>query len=143
MLGHRVLYSDDLDEMLRHADEYRAQLGALLVPAGNALDWWPTVRKRLIEPMGIAPRSVLPVGEPIAASYAESLYSDGVRWALWEPYSPWDLRFAVTMVLSQSDPTGLRLETRIPCAIAVEVQSQTRTTPAQLTDFRSEERRVG
>ncbi len=134
VLGHRMLYSDDLDEMIRHAAEYREQMGALLLPAAHAMDWWPTVRKWVVEPIGIAPRSVLPVGESIAASDAESLHSDGLRWMLREPFSPQELRFAVSKVLAEADPDELRIETRVPCSIPVEVESPHRTVTAHLTD---------
>jgi hypothetical protein len=135
VLGLQQLYADDLEELTAIAADYRTQAGALLLPATRAVDWWPAVRKRVIEPLGLAPRSVLPVGAQIADSDAESLHCDGLRWALWEPYSPFELRFAVSLVLSETDEKDLRIETRVPCAISVAVESQSRTVPAQLTDL--------
>jgi PilZ domain len=135
VLGHQLLYADDLEDLVQLATEYRAQVGALLLPAGRTAEWWPAVRKRIVEPLGLAPRSVLPVGERIADAEAESLQREGLRWALSEPCTPWELRFAVTMVLAASDPSDLRLETRVPCAIPVEVSSHSRKAPAQVTDL--------
>jgi hypothetical protein len=135
VLGHQLLYADDLEDLVQLATEYRAQVGALLLPAGRTVEWWPAVRKRIVEPLGLAPRSVLPVGERIADRDAESLHREGLRWALSEPCTPWELRFAVTMVLAASDPGDLRLETRVPCAIPVEVTSHSRKTTAQVTDL--------
>jgi hypothetical protein len=135
VMGHTLLYADDLDELVALAGEYRAQVGALLLPATRATEWWPTVHKRVVEPLDLAPRAVLPVGERIAAADTETLHREGLRWALWEPFTPWELRFAATMVLAVADPNDLRLETRVPCAVAVEVVSDSRKTPAQLTDL--------
>jgi hypothetical protein len=135
ILGHQLLYADDLEDLISLAREYRAQAGALILPGAHAAEWWPAVRKRLVEPLGIAPRAVLPVGERIAEADAEALHRDGLRWELWEPFTPWELRFAVTMALAEADPNDVRLETRVPCAVAVEVASDSRRTPAQLTDL--------
>jgi|SoiMethySBSTD1v2_1073268.scaffolds.fasta_scaffold1108401_2 Tfp pilus assembly protein PilZ len=135
VLGHRPLYADDLDELASVAEEHRAQAGALLLPASHACEWWPALRKRIVEPLGLAPEAVLPVGEPLAAADAESLQCDGLRWMLREPASPWELRFAVSLVLFETDPHEARIELRVPCAIPVEVESATRTTRAELTDL--------
>ena len=135
VLGHRPLYADDLDELALLAEERRVDVGALLLPASRASDWWPALRKRIVEPLGLAARSVLPVGEPLATADAEALHCDGLRWALREPCSPWELRFAVSLVLAETDPRDARSELRVPCAISVEVESTSRTTRAQLTDL--------
>ena len=135
VLGHQLLYADDLDDLVSLSREYRAQVGALLLPAERAAEWWPEVRKRVVEPLGLAPRAVLPVGELLGEADAEALYRDGLRWALWKPFSPWELRFAVTMVLSEADPNDLRLETRVPCSVPVDVVADSRTSPAELTDL--------
>ena len=135
VMGHQLLYADDLEDLVSLSREHRAQLGALIVPAAQAVEWWPTVRKQLLEPLGIAPRAVLPVGPRIAEADAEALHGEGLRWALWEPFTPWELRFAVTMVLAETDPNDVRLEARVPCAVAVEVLTDSRRTPAQLTDL--------
>ena len=135
VLGHQLLYADDLDELISLASEYREKIGALLIPAAHAAEWWPEVRTWLLGPFGLTARAVLPVGERIADADAQMLHKDGVRWALWKPYSPWELRFAVTMVLAVQDPNETRLEKRVPCSIEVDVIADSRTSPARLTDL--------
>lgn len=135
VLGHQVLYGEDVDELVRLARERPGQVGALLLPALHASERWPMVRKRVVEPLGLTPRTVLPVGAQLVDSDAQALHCDGLRWALAGPFTPLDLRFAVSMVLSESDPNELRRETRVPCSIAVEVESQSRSCPALLTDL--------
>jgi hypothetical protein len=135
VLGHQLLYADDLEDLVQIATEYRAQAGALLLPAARAAEWWPAAHKRIVEPLGLAPCSVLPVGERISEADAESLHREGLCWALWEPFTPWELRFAVSLVLSVSDPSELRLEMRVPCSIAMEIETEHRVLPARLTDL--------
>ena len=135
VLGHDPIYADDVDELIALAGERPGRAGALLLPAAHGCDWWPVIRKDVALPLGIAPRSVLPVGTRLADPDAQALHRDGLRWALAEPFTPWELRFAVSVVLSVSDANDLRLETRMPCAIRVEVESQSRAIPAELTDF--------
>lgn len=138
-LGHRPFYADDVDEMVLLAREHRDQVGALLVPAARASDGWVRLRTRIVEALGIAPCAVLPVGARLSESDTAALHGHGhgLRWALWEPFSSKELRFAVSMVLSETDPNELRLETRVPCAITVEVSSQGRLVPGRLTDLSS------
>ena len=135
VLGHHPIYSDDVDQLVLLARERPGQVGALLLPAQHACVWWPVIRKDVALPLGLSPRSVLPVGTALADSDADALHGDGLRWALSEPFTPWELRFAVSLVLSASDPNELRLEMRVPCSIAVEVESQSRSVPAQITDL--------
>jgi hypothetical protein len=135
VLGHQLLYADDLEDLVSLADEYRAQIGALILPTVHAVEWWPAVRKRVVEPFGFASRTVLPVGPPIPESDVQALHREGLRWALWEPFTPWELRFAASMVLAEADPNDLRVETRVPCAVPIDVVADSRVSPAQLTDL--------
>jgi hypothetical protein len=134
-LGHTPLYAADLDELILIAQEHRGQVGAVLLPAAEAVTRCRAVRERIVEPFGLSARSVLPVGAPLPGLEADALYAQGVRWALWQPYSPWELRFAVGMVLSDTDPNETRLEARVPCAIAVSIESHNRASSGQLTDL--------
>jgi hypothetical protein len=135
VLGHQLLYADDLDDLVSLAAEYRAQIGALILPTAPAVEWWPAVRKRVVEPLRLASRAVLPVGPPIPESHVQALHREGLRWALWEPFTPWELRFAVSMVLAEADPNDLRVETRVPCAVPIDVVADSRISAAQVTDL--------
>jgi hypothetical protein len=134
-LGHRPFYASDLDELVLLARERRAQLGAVLIPAAHVAAWWPALRARVLVPVGLEARSVLPVGEALAPVDSDSLHSAGIRWMLTEPYTTRELRFAVSMVLSATDPNELRLETRIPCSIGIEVGGERRAVPARISDL--------
>ena len=135
VLGHHPIYSDDVDQLVLLARERPGQVGALIMPAQHACVWWPVIRKDVALPLGLSPRSVLPVGAGLANSDGAALHCDGLRWVLSEPFTPWELRFAASMVLSASDPNELRLEMRVPSSIPVEVESHSRSVPAQITDL--------
>ena len=133
-LGHQPLYATGLDELVQIAREHPDQVGVVMLPASEAVAWCPAVIER-IEPLGLSARSLLPVGVPLGSDEADALYSHGVRWVLWQPYSPWELRFAVGMVLSDTDPNEARLQVRVPCSIAVSIESANRASSGQLTDL--------
>ena len=135
VLGHQPLYAEDVEELILLAHELRRQVGALVLPAVHACEWWPVVRKQVVEALGLAPRSVLPVGARLADPDAQALHCDGLRWALAEPYTPLELRFAVSMVLFEGDQDEPRIESRVPCELEVEVESESRVLPAKLTDL--------
>jgi Tfp pilus assembly protein PilZ len=134
-LGHRPFYATDFDELVLLARERRAQLGAVLIPAAHVSRWWSALRARVLAPLALEACSVLPVGQALAPADSASLHSAGIRWALAEPFSLKELRFAVSMVLSATDPNELRIETRVPCSIAIEVGYEGRAVRARISDL--------
>lgn len=134
-LGLRPLYADCLDELVLLSREYRDQVGAVLVPSPGLQERLPVLAKRLLLPLGLPPSAILPVGPRLRDDECEALRCEGLRWSLWEPFEPQDLRFAVGRVLSQTDPEERRLEARVPCAIPAQVEVRGRRTPVRLTDL--------
>jgi hypothetical protein len=135
VLGHQPIYSDDIDQLILLARERPGRVGALLLPAAKVCDWWPVLREDVAVPLGISPRSVLPVGGRLSDRDAHTLHGEGLRWSLSDPVTPWELRFAVAMVLSANDPNELRLEMRVPSSVPVEMEARSRSVPGQLTDL--------
>src|SRR5262249_34418703 len=117
------------------ARERKDQVSAIVLPAARAAGIWPEVRRRIVEPLGLAPACALVVGQRLDAPDAAALHDDGLRWALWEPFSFADLRFGVSHALAAADPDDLRLESRVPCAIPVEVVAHGEVASARLTDI--------
>ena len=58
-----------------------------------------------------------------------------MRWALWQPFSVAELRFALSHALWAADPDDVRLDSRVPCSIPIEVRAEGATVPACLTDI--------
>ncbi len=106
----RVLYANDFDEIILLAQQSPDDVGSVLVPSHRALEWLPRVLKRLHLPPG----AVVPVGERPDDGMVESLRSEGVRWALWNPEDDRALRFVVTTAISETDATETRTELRVP-----------------------------
>ncbi len=134
-LGHKPWYATDLDELAQIAHARWQQVGAVMLPAAEALSWCPVVLEQVLAPIGLSARSILPVGAPLGSLEAQAIHAQGVRWALWQPYSPFDLRFAVSMVLSATDPNETRLDARVPCSIPIAIESSHRACSGRLTDL--------
>src|SRR5262245_29740550 len=103
-LGHRPHYATDLDELVLMAHEHRERVSAVVLPAARALGVCADVLRRIVEPLGLAPASALLVGPRLDHSDAQALHDRGLRWALWEPFSFAELRFAVSHALAAADP---------------------------------------
>jgi PilZ domain len=134
-LGHRPLYASDLDELVLLARERKQHVRSVVLPAARALEIWSDVNQRIVAPLGLAPSCVLLLGEKLDDSASEALHEHGVRWALWQPFSVADLRFALSHALWAADPDDVRLDSRVPCSIPVEVHTEDAIVPACLTDI--------
>lgn len=134
-LGLRPLYATDFDELVLLAREYREQVGAVLVSAHRANEALPSLRKRVLEPLGLPPAAVIPVGDRLAPQQSEALRGEGLRLCLRSPYEAHELRFVVARTLSDTDPEELRLDPRVPCNLPVMIQSEHRETKGRLADL--------
>jgi hypothetical protein len=134
-LGHRPLYATDLDELVLLARERKDQVSAVVLSAARAVALWPEVRRRVVEPLGLAPACTLLVGKRLDVEDTVALHDDGLRWALWESFSFADLRFAVSHALAVADPDDFRVESRVPCSFPVDVVAHDEVAPARLTDI--------
>jgi hypothetical protein len=134
-LGLRPLYAAELDELVLLSREYRSQVGALLLPSEELPAWLPSVRKQVLEPLGLALSNVIPVGNRIAPELAAALRDEGVRYCLPAEPEPHELRHVVARAISDSDPGELRRDPRVPCEIPTSIESEHRTVEGRLTDL--------
>jgi uncharacterized protein (TIGR02266 family) len=134
-LGLSPLYATDLDELVLLASEYREGVGGVLV-AAEAIDaQLPELLERLVEPLGLSPAAVVPIGEPLPTEARDELAGRGLRWALWRPFETCDLRFVVAQVLSDTDPEEIRADERVPCEIPAQLECPLRAETVRLTDL--------
>jgi len=133
-LGLRPLYATDLDELVLLSREYRGQVGALLLPASDVAARLPAVRKRVLGPLGLPAASVVCVGDP-DADQAAALRAEGLRLCLRIPYQAHELRHVVARTLSDTDPSEVRRDPRVPCDIAVDVELDGRRRRGRLVDL--------
>jgi uncharacterized protein (TIGR02266 family) len=133
-LGLQPLYATDFDELVLLSREYRAQVGAALLPASEVGPRLPALRKRVLEPLGLPASAVVTVGEPLVADVA-SLRVEGLRFCLRTPYQAHELRYVVARALSDTDPRELRREPRVPCEIGVGIESEHRKMRGRIADL--------
>jgi hypothetical protein len=112
--GLSVLYSNDPDETVLLAREYAEQIGALLICARTASERLPKLTKHVVEPLGLRAAAVLPVGEKLADKEILSLKEQGLCFALWSPYQPAELAFAVRLLLHTLAIEERRTQIRVP-----------------------------
>jgi hypothetical protein len=133
-LGLRPLYATNLDELVLLSREYRGQVGALLLPASEVAQQMPALRKRLLGPLGLPASAVVAVGDPSSTECA-ALRGEGLRLCLRVPYQAHELRHVVARALSDTDPSELRRDPRVPVDLAVDVESNGRRRRGKLTDL--------
>ena len=133
-LGLRPLYATDFDELVLLSREYRAQVGAALLPASEVGSRLPGLRKRVLEPLGLPASAVVTVGEPLAAE-VDALRAEGLRFCLRTPYRAHELRYVVARALSDTDPRELRRAPRVPCEIGVGIESAHRQVRGRIADI--------
>lgn len=127
----RVLYANDFDETVLLAQQAPDDVGSVLVPSHRALEWLPRILKRLRLPPG----AVVPVGERPDDGSVESLRSEGVRWALWNPEDDRALRFVVTTAISETDATETRTELRVPTRLEAVVLRGPLERPSEILNL--------
>ena len=119
--GLDPLYARDLDELLRLAPEQKERIAALVVPGALALDGLDAVLAHAARGLLSTLASVVVVAPPRARAHLAALRDRGVRWAVFAPYEPCELRFAVAAALATGDALeprrGLRVPIRLPVAV--------------------------
>ncbi len=119
--GLDPLYARDLDALAALAREHGERVAALVVPGALALERLDAVLDRVGRrlPSGVA--SVVVVAPPRERRYLAALRERGLRWAVFAPYRPGELRFAVGAALATGDAfeprRGLRVPIRLPVAV--------------------------
>ena len=134
-LGLHPHHSFDLDELILLAAEHRARVGALAVGGSQLCSQLERVRKQLLEPNGLSLACAVPVGAAISAEEHEHLVRAGVRWAAFDPITPRELRFVLSLALAVADGREARASARVPVELPVEVSTGERTFRATLHDL--------
>jgi hypothetical protein len=119
--GLDPLYARQLDDLTLLARERRDRIAALVVPGALALDAIDAVLVRVGRDLPSGNASVVVVAPPRERAHLAALRERGVRWAVFAPYEPCELRFAVAAALATGDALeprrGLRVPIRLPVAV--------------------------
>jgi len=130
-LGVNVLYANDFDEAVLLTREAAGNVGAVIIPSGQAAAWLPMILKR----MRVPPEALVPAGERPDDATLESLRSDGVRWALRLPDEDRAVRFVVTSAMSETDGTEIRFYLRLPTELQGSVQHGSLERPCEIRNL--------
>jgi len=115
--GIDVLYAADPDEAMLLASQESERLGALLVPSSLNVEEFDGLIERVCPRLGGFVESLVPVGLEPDAAVTSHLRRRGIRWCLWEPYEPRELRFVTAAALMAGDPSERRKNLRVPAQL--------------------------
>ncbi len=115
--GIDVLYAADPDEAMLLASQETERLGALLVPSSLEPSDFDGLIERVCPRLGGGVESLVPVGLEPDLPVTSHLRRRGVRWCLWEPFEPRELRFVTAAALMAGDPTERRKNLRVPAQL--------------------------
>jgi uncharacterized protein (TIGR02266 family) len=134
-MGVSAYYCNNLDDAVWLGTEHRARIGALAAPVTFLTARLDHIRKELLTQIGLPVACAIPVGAAPSETERKTLALAGVRWGAFEPCSPRELRFVLSLALSSSDRKEARREPRIPCELEVEVTTEGRSFLASLNDL--------
>ena len=133
--GLDPLYARDLDELLRLAPERKERVAALVVPGALALDGLDAVLAHAGRELPSGSASVVVVAPPRERAQLAALRDRGVRWAVFAPYEPCELRFAVAAALATGDALEPRRGLRVPIRVPASVRHARATRPGEITNL--------
>jgi hypothetical protein len=130
-LGVNVLYANDFDEAVLLAREATGNVGAVIVPCGQANAWLPMILKR----MRVPPEALVPAGERPDDDTLAALRAQGARWVLRLPDDDRAVRFVVTSAMSETDDTEIRFYLRLPTDFGGSVQHGSLQRPCEIRNL--------
>lgn len=109
-----VHYASDLDEAYLLARETDGQINAVLFTPGLHTERVPDLAARL----GVSTEALIPFGQRPPAPVVRALAHHGVLWQLWDEPPDESIRFVISGVLHDHDPTQLRYHMRVPTKLS-------------------------
>lgn len=126
-----VQYASDLDEAHLLARETDGQISAVLFTAGLHTERVPDLAARF----GVTPDALIPAGARPPTPVVRALAHHGVRWQLWDDPPAESIRFVISGVLHEHDPTQLRYHMRIPTNLPAEHAFEGRKVSTTIRDI--------
>jgi uncharacterized protein (TIGR02266 family) len=134
-LGVNPYYAHSLDDAMFLAGEHRQRIGAFAAPTALLLAKLELIRKELLAPIGLPIACAVPIGGVPSAEERARLAAAGVRWGAFDSTNARELRFLLSLALSQADRAEVRREPRFPVHLKVDVTTDERTFRASLADL--------
>jgi hypothetical protein len=122
--GIDPLYAKDLDEALQLAEQEEERVGAFVLPGTLPAPLLDSALERATPLLWAGAAAILLVAPPRDRALLRGLRDRGIRWVLFAPYEPAELRFAVAAALCSEDDLdprgGLRVPIRLDARITTE-----------------------
>lgn len=113
-----VHYASDIDEAQLLAGETDGQINAVIFTPNLAIERIPDLAARF----GVTTDALIPYGPRPAKRVVAALAHHGVRWHLWDDPPDESIRFVISGVLYDHDPSELRYHLRVPTNIAAQLE---------------------
>ncbi len=121
--GIDPLYAKDLEEALQLADQEEDRVGAFVLPGTLASELREAALDRATPLLWAGAAAILVVAPPRDRALLRGLRDRGIRWVLFAPYEPAELRFAVAAALSSEDDLDPRSGLRVPIRLDATVET--------------------
>lgn len=133
--GIDPLYAKDLDEALQLADQEEERVGAFVLPGTLPPELREDALDRATPLLWAGAAAILVVAPPRDRALLRSLRDRGIRWVLYAPYDPAELRFAVAAALSSEDDLDPRNGLRVPIRLTASLTLESGPRDAQIRNL--------
>jgi hypothetical protein len=134
-MGVQALYANDLDEASLLARQEGERIRGALAPSSLSPQQVLEIFEAIGPHTGVRPSSLVLVGPRPPDESVEALRAAGLRWCVWEPHEPAELRFLATLAVWEGSDSNLRLEPRVPTSLRASVTLAGKTRPVRVTDL--------
>ena len=134
-LGIEALYANDVDEAALMARQEGARMWGALAPSALSPVDATEILEMLVPRTSICPASLVLAGPRPDDAAVEALRAAGLRWGLWEPFTPVELRFLATLAIWEGSDSELRIEPRVPASLRASITSEGKTRPVVVRDL--------
>jgi len=134
-LGAQALYANNLDEASLLARQEGERVHGALAPSSLTPEQVLEIFEAIGPHTSVRPASLVLVGPRPADEQVAALRAAGLRWGLWEPYEPAELRFLATLAVWEGSDSNLRIEPRVPTSLRGSVTMAGKTRPVRVLDL--------
>ncbi len=125
-----VHYASDFDEAYLLARETDGQINAVLFTPDLRTERVPDLAARF----GVSTDALIPFGQRPPEPVVRALAHHGVLWQLWDDPPDESIRFVISGVLHDHDPTQLRYHMRVPTKLPATFEFDGRKVTTMIRD---------
>lgn len=133
--GIDPLYAKDLEEALLLADQEEERVGAFVLPGRLSPAVLDAALARAAPLLWAGAAAILVVAPPRERALLRALRDRGIRWVLFAPYEPAELRFAVAAALASDDDLDPRSGLRVPIRLRATVETEAARCPGEIRNL--------